>query len=114
MASAAVRFSRGVWIVDVSDVVDGKRRRSIKTFGAGRLAKAAAEAYRDEVAPEAKAGRHFERLTATFADLWTKFDTTELIAGGNAGPATIADYRALARLYLLPNLGSRLLSEIDA
>lgn len=113
MASATVRRWRDAWIVDVSTVVDGKRKRQIKSFGAGAKAKAAAEAYCREVAPEAKAGRFWERQTATFADLWDKFAAHELI-GPTPGPATIVDYRGCARLYLLPHLGTRLLTEIDA
>jgi integrase len=111
--SATVRFSRRKWVVDVNERIDGKRKRTIKSFGAGRLAKLAAEAYRDEIAPDAKAGKHFERITATFGDLWAKFEATELVGGG-AGPATVADYKAMARNYLLPRLGPRLLAEIDA
>ena len=37
----------------------------------------------------------------------------ELI-GPTPRPATIADYKAVARLYFLPHLGERLLAEIDA
>lgn len=102
-ASATVRFSRGVWIVDASDTVlvddKMKRKRTIKTFGAGRLAKAAAGAYRDEIAPHAKAGKHFERLTATFRDLWERLEASELV-GTDPGPATVADYKAIARLCI--------------
>src|SRR5216110_2949569 len=113
MASATVRYWRGGWVVDVSTRQGGKRKRSIKAFGPGTRAKAAAEAYRDEIAPQAKAGRFWERQTATFADLWEKFAAHELI-GPTPGPATVIDYKATARLYLLPRLGERLLAQIDA
>ncbi len=113
MASATVRYSRGGWVVDVSTRTSGKRQRSIKGFGPGAKAKAAAEAYRDEIAPQAKAGKFWERQTATFADLWDKFAGHEL-AGPDRRPSTIADYQAMGRLYLIPQLGARLLGEIDA
>jgi len=112
MASANVRFSRGVWVVDVSQTVDGKRKRSIKAFGAGAKAKAAAKAYRDELAPQAKIGKFWERQTMTFRQLWEKFDAHEL-ASGERAMSTIIDYRAVGRLYLIPHFGDRLLSEID-
>jgi integrase len=110
--SVNVRFSRGVWVVDLSTKIAGKRQRSIKTFGAGARAKAAAQAYAEEIAPQAKAGRFWERQTATFADLWDKFTAHEL-ASPDLRPSTVADYKALGRLYLVPHLGDRLLSEID-
>jgi integrase len=113
MASATVRYWRGGWVVDVSNTVDGKRRRTIKAFGAGSKAKAAAEVYREAIAPQAKAGKFWERQSATFRDLWGRFEAQELI-GPTPGPATVADYRAVARLYLLPRLGERLLAELDA
>ncbi len=113
MASATVRFSRGAWIVDVSTYVAGKRKREIRAFGAGREGKARAEAYRDEISTPSKSERFWERRTATFADLWAKFEAHELI-GPTPGPATIADYKATARLYLLPRLGTSPLAEIDA
>jgi len=113
MASATVRYWRGGWVVDVSTTIDGRRKRSIKAFGAGSKAKAAAETYRDEIAPQAKAGKFWERQSATFADLWERFEAHELI-GPTPGPATIADYKAVARLYLLPRLGEQLLTELDA
>jgi hypothetical protein len=80
---------------------------------AGSKAKAAAEAYRDEIALQAKAGRFWERQTATFSTLWEKFEAHELI-GPMPGPATITDYKACARMYLLPGLGERLLADLDA
>jgi len=42
-----------------------------------------------------------------------KFEAHQLIAP-TPGPATIADYKAVSRIYLLPRLGARLLAEIDA
>jgi hypothetical protein len=93
--------------------VDGKRKRTIKAFGPGSRAKAAAEAYCREVAPQAAAGKFWERQTATFGDLWGKFEAHELI-GPTPGPATIVDYKTCARLHLLPRLGARLLAELDA
>ena len=48
MSSATVRFSRGAWVVDISTRIAGKRQRTIKTFGAGGRAKAAAQAYAAE------------------------------------------------------------------
>lgn len=51
--------------------------------------KAAAEAYRDEIAPAAKAGKFWERQTATFRHLWQGFESHELIGptpGGHHGP----------------------------
>jgi integrase len=112
MASATVRYWRGGWVVDVSTTIGGKRKRSIKSFGAGTKAKAAAEAYRDEIAPQAKGGKFWQRQTLTFADLWEKFAAHEL-ASPDLRVSTVADYKALGRLYLLPLLGSRLLTEID-
>jgi hypothetical protein len=112
VASASVRFSRGVWVVDISTTVDGKRKRSIKAFGAGAKAKAAAMAYRDEIAPQAKAGKFWEKQAMTFRQLWKKFDALELSTNERAA-STIVDYRSLGRLYLLPHFGDRLLSEID-
>jgi integrase len=110
--SVNVRFWRGAWVVDVSTKIAGKRQRSIKTFGAGTKAKAEAKAYAEEIAPQAKAGKYWERRTATFADLWDKFAAHEL-ASPDLRPSTVADYKALGRLYLVPHLGARLLSEID-
>jgi hypothetical protein len=54
--SVNVRFWRGAWVCDISTKVAGKRQRSIKTFGAGSKAKAAAQAYAEEIAPQAKPG----------------------------------------------------------
>jgi integrase len=113
MASATVRYWRGGWVADVSTKIAGQRKRSIRAFGPGAKAKAAAEAYRDEIAPQAKAGKFWERQTAKFADLWEKFAAHELI-GPTPGPATVVDYKATARIYLLPRLGERLLAQIDA
>jgi integrase len=110
--SVNVRFSRGGWVVDLSTTIDGKRRRSIKAFGAGAKAKAAAQAYAEEIAPQAKAGKYWERQSATFADLWAKFSAHEL-ASPDLRPSTVADYKALGRLYLVPHLGDRLLNDID-
>jgi hypothetical protein len=90
--SASVRFWRGGWIVDLS-TEEGqrggprKRRRSIISFGAGAKAKAAAEAYRDEIAPKARVARFWERQSATFGLLWQKFDSQ--LVGPVPGPATI-------------------------
>jgi integrase len=113
VASATVRFWRGAWVVDVSTRIAGKRQRAIKTFGPGAKAKAAAQAYAAEKAPEAKSGKYWERQTATFAELWEKFSGHEL-ASPDLRPSTVADYKALGRLYLVPHLGARLLGEIDA
>ena len=110
--SVKVRYWRGAWVVDVSTKLAGKRERSIKTFGAGGKAKEAAQAYAQEIAPQAKTGKFWERRTATFADLWDKFAAHEL-ASPDLRPSTVADYKALGRLYLVPYLGDRLLSEID-
>jgi integrase len=110
--SINVRYSRKAWIVDVSGYVNGKRQRTIKRFGAGSKAKAEAEAYAQEITPQAKAGKYWERRTATFADLWDKFATHEL-SSPDLRPSTVADYKALGRLYLVPRLGDRLLCEID-
>jgi len=113
MASTTVRYWRGAWVVDVSTRLGGKRQRTIKTFGAGAAAKAAAQAYASEIAPQTKSGKFWERQTATFADLWQKFAAHEL-ASPDLRPSTVADYQALGRLYLVPHLGARLLGEIDA
>jgi hypothetical protein len=113
MASATVRFWRGAWVVDVSTRIDGKRQRAIKTFGAGPAAKAAAQAYAADNAPQAKSGKYRERQTATFAELWEKFAAHEL-ASPDLRPSTVVDQKALGRLYLVPHLGTRLLGEIDA
>jgi integrase len=110
--SVNVRFWRGAWVVDVSAKIAGKRQRSIKTFGAGSKAKSAAQAYAESIAPQAKSGKFWERQDATFADLWDKFTGHEL-ASPDLRPSTIADYKALGRLYLVPHLGDRLLNEID-
>ena len=110
--SVNIRFSRGVWVVDVSTRTNGKRLRSIKAFGAGTKAKAAAQAYAESIAPQAKSGKFWDRQDATFADLWDKFAAHEL-ASPDLRPSTVADYKALGRLYLVPQLGDRLLNEID-
>jgi integrase len=112
MASANVRYWRGGWVVDVSKTIDGKRQRSIKSFGPGSKAKVAAEAYRDEIAPQAKAGKFFERQTITFKELWQRFETT--LASSGLRASTIADYKAIGRLYLEPLLGAKRLVDIDA
>jgi integrase len=102
----------GGWVVDVSKTIDGKRQRSIKSFGPGSRAKAAAEAYRDEIAPQAKVGKFFERQTITFKELWKRFEAT--LASSGLWASTIADYKAIGRLYLEPHLGDWRLVEIDA
>ena len=113
MSSVSVRYWRGAWVVDVSTRVDGKRKRSITTFGSGAKAKAAAQAYAAEISQPKKLSRFWEQQTVTFRDLWERYASHELI-GPSPGPATIADYKAVARMYLLPYLGTRLLAEIDA
>src|SRR5882724_2060716 len=110
--SVSVRYWRGAWVVDISTKENGKRKRLIESFGPGLKAKAAAELYRDEIAPQVKVGKFWQRQTATFADLWTKFESHELI-GPVPGPATDADYKSIAVNYLLPRFGDRLLKEID-
>jgi integrase len=110
--SINVRFSRGVWVVDLSTKLDGKRQRSIKAFGAGAKAKAAAQAYAEEIAPQAKAGKYWERQEATFCDMWAQYEK-HVLASPDLRPSTAADYRAIGRLYLLPHLGDRLLNDID-
>jgi hypothetical protein len=111
--SVSVRYSRGGWVVDVSTRQRGKRsKRWIKAFGPGSQAKPAAEAYRDEIAPQARAPKFLERQTATFRDLWKKFDAQ--LVGPDPGPSTIADYRSMATHYLLPEFGDQRLREIDA
>lgn len=113
MGSVTVRnIKRRGWCVDISTNADGERRRSIKTFGRGARARQAAEKYRDEQAQEIKTGKFWERRSATFRDLWEKFDAQELVPGA-LGPATIADYKASARLYLLPYFGDRALNELE-
>jgi hypothetical protein len=89
MASATVRYWRGGWVADVSTAENGKWRRSIKAFGAGSKARAAAEAYRDEIAPQATAGKFWERQTATFCDplLGTVFRYGKLIGLMRDNPA---------------------------
>ncbi len=113
MASVSVRYvkDRG-WIVDLSEKVTGKRNRLIKTFGFGAKAKKAAEQHADKQRREVDTGKFWQRRNATFEDLWGKFEAHELIEGMIA-PATIADYKASARLYLLPYFGHRELNEID-
>lgn len=112
MATVTVRYWRGAWVVDVWDKVNGRRKRLIKAFGPGTQGKAAAEAYRDEIAPQTKTPKFWERYNATFRDLWNKFEAQ--LAGPVPGPATIADYKAVAQHYLLPEFGNCLLREIDA
>jgi hypothetical protein len=102
--SVNVRYWRGAWVVDISTKICGKRQRAIKTFGAGAKAKAAAQSYAEEIAPQAKAGKFWERQRATFTDLWEKFAAHEL-ASPDLRPSTVADYKALGRLYLVPYLG---------
>jgi hypothetical protein len=67
--------------------------------------KAAAEAYRDEIAREVKFGKFRQLQVTTFKELWTLFDAQ--LVGPVPGPATIADYRSVAVNYLLPELGSK-------
>jgi integrase len=110
--SVSVRYWRGAWVVDVSTKIGGKRKRAITTFGPGAKAKSAAETYRNEIDPEVKSGKFWERQSVTFRDLWRRFDSQ--LVGPEPGPATIADYRSVAENYLLPELGERLLEEIDA
>jgi integrase len=112
VSSATVRYWRGAWIVDVSTPVDGKRKRMIESFGAGAKGKAAAEARRDELAPLSKTDRFWKQRHATFRDLWNRFAAQ--LVGPVPGPATIVDYKAMARLYLLPLMGDGPLSQIDA
>jgi integrase len=114
VSSATVRYWRGAWIVDVSTPVDGKRKRMIESFGAGAKGKAAAEAEarRDELAPLSKTDRFWKQRHATFRDLWNRFAAQ--LVGPVPGPATIVDYKAMARLYLLPLMGDGPLSQIDA
>jgi integrase len=91
---------------------EGRRKRDITAFGAGSKAKAAAEAYRDEISTDVKSGRFWQRQVMTFTDLWALFDAQ--LVGPVPGPATIADYRSVANNYLLPELGSKLVKDIDA
>lgn len=113
MASVTVRNikNRG-WVVDISTWEDGARKRSIKTFGRGARAREAAERYRDERAGEIKTGKFWERRTTTFRMLWEKFEAQELVPGA-LRPATIADYQASARLYLLPHFGDLSINELE-
>src|SRR6266404_3267917 len=110
--SVNVRYSRGVWVCDISTRIAGKRQRSIKAFGAGSKAKAAAQAYAEEIAPQAKTGKYWERQEATFRDMWAQYEM-HVLASPDLRPSTAADYRAIGRLYLLPHLGERLLNDID-
>ena len=110
--SVSVRYSRGSWVVDVSTKEGGKRKRDITAFGAGAKAKAAAEAYRDDIALDVKSGKFWQRRAMNFRDLWTLFDAQ--LVGPVPGPATIQDYRSVAANYLLPALGSTLVNDIDA
>lgn len=112
MASATVRNSRGVWIADISTTVGGKRKRTIKTFGAGPKAKRAAESYCAEIAPQVAANKYLARQSMSFSDLWEKFKVQEL-STPERRESTVTDYLALARLYLLPRLGSCLLADVD-
>lgn len=66
--------------------------------------KAAAHAYRDEIAPQTKNAKFWDRQNTTFRKLWEKFEAHELIEP-NLRASTIADYKAIGRLYLLPLLG---------
>lgn len=84
MATVTVRYWRGAWVVDVWDKVNGRRKRLIKAFGPGTPGKAAAEAYRDEIAPQTKTPKFWERYNATFRDLWNKFEAQ--LAGPVPGP----------------------------
>jgi hypothetical protein len=78
--------------------VKGRRKkRWIKAFGSGTKAKAAAEAYRDEIAPQTRSASFHKRQTATFRNLWTAFEAQ--LVGPVPGPATIADYKAIGRDY---------------
>lgn len=102
MSSASVRYWRGAWVVDISSRTDGKRQRTIKTFGVGAKAKAAAHAYANDKAPQAKGGKCWERQSATFADLRDKFAAHEL-AGSDRRPSTVVNYKARARRHLHRN-----------
>lgn len=112
VSSATVRYWRGAWVVDVSTTVEGKRKRVIESFGPGARGKAAAEGRRDELAPLSKTDRFWKQRHATFADLWKKFEAQ--LVGPVPGPATIQDYKAMARLYLIPLMGDQPLAQIDA
>ena len=109
MGSVNVRFSRDVWVVDVSTKVNGKRERIIKAFGAGRPAKLEAEAYAAEVRKQVQAGSFRARQTTTFTALWEDFLRFHL---PNLKPSTAADYQTLGRLYLIPKIGNFMLSDI--
>lgn len=107
--SVSVRNWRGRWVVDVSETVAGKRERAIKAFGKGASGKAAAESYAAEARRQLTAGTFHAWQSMTFADLWRDFTRFHL---PGLRPNTAADYQTLGRLYLLPFLGERLLSEI--
>ena len=49
----------------------------------------------------------------TFEDLWEKFAADEL-TNPDLRPSTVADYKAIGRLYLLPHMGDKRLADIDA
>jgi integrase len=107
--SVNVRYWRGAWVCDVSTTVAGKRQRSIKAFGAGRTAKIEAEAYAAEARKQLDSGSFRARQTTTFAALWEDFLRFHL---ASLKPSTAADYKTLGRLYLLPKIGSFMLSDI--
>lgn len=113
MASLKVRYSRGVWVVDISEYIAGKRVRSIKTFGKGRAAELEARAFETDQRQQADTGSFRSRQTMTFGVLWRKFEEHELI-GTEPGPATVADYKSMARNYLLPEFENVLLKSIDS
>lgn len=111
--SVSVRNWRGGWVVDVSTRERGERKkRWIKSFGPGAKGKAAAQAFREEMVAQTKRAGFQERQTATFRDLWRSF--VGQLVGPIPGPATVADYKAMGRDYLLPELGDLLLKDIDA
>jgi len=107
--SVSVRRRRGAWIVDVSTYSGGKRHRTLKTFGAGPQAKAAAEAYAAEQSRHLRAGTFHDRHALTFADLWADYLRFHL---PEVRESTAEDYRALGENYLLPHFGTKRLADL--
>ena len=99
MPSVTVRFVRNGWAVDWSETENGKRKRTVKSFGKGPEAKAQATDYATEVRRQLEKGTFHARRSMTFEMLWRNFLESHL---PNVGPSTAADYRALGENYLIP------------
>lgn len=102
--STATGIAKEAWVVSYTDV-QGARR--LKTFAR----KKEADAFRDEVAHDVKAGVHIpESQTTTIADAGEKW----IVSGENAGleRSTIEMYRQHLELHIKPLVGKLLLPKV--